>query len=160
MKDITDKQHKELLDVLQASVNEVLSGSAPPDDVYDIALDTYTSLLEDGIEYPFTVGVTRAKDRAKNFIRNREKRREIELSNPDMYADICPSANSAEDPSEVLEAEQRMDALANLTPVLRQALDDFYIEGLSIKEIAAKEGASTDAVKKRLQRAREAVTGE
>ena len=156
--DITQEQHKQLMDVLIHAVKETLGSGRDSDTIYDIALDAYTELLEEGIEYPFTVGPQRAASRAKNFLRDEDRRREIEDENPGLLESMTPS--SFPDPMDVLMAEQRLHKLDDLTPQLLETLELYYIDGLSIKEIAAKEGASESAVKVRLHRAREIVKGE
>lgn len=149
----------EILDYLRGAAREVLpewGGSAHE----DIAMEAYLKLLETDAEvkHPFTLGYTIAQNLAKNHIRDEQHRREALRDNAVEVRKL--QAGGGEDPAAIVEAEERMERLDSLTPILRSTVEDYYVEGLSIKEIAAKEGANESAVKVRLHRAREIVKGE
>jgi RNA polymerase sigma factor (sigma-70 family) len=149
----------EILDYLRGAAREVLpdwSGSAHE----DIAMEAYLKLLETNAEvkHPFTLGYTIAQNLAKNHIRDEQHRREALRDNAGEVRKL--QTGGGDDPADIIEAEDSMRRLDSLTPILRDTVEKYYIEGLSIKEISATDGASESAVKVRLHRAREIVKGE
>jgi len=68
-----------------------------------------------------------------------------------------PGEDGQEREGRSLEAGRAARALATLVPEQREAIVLFEIDGYSIMEIAAMQGASVPAVKSRLKRGREAL---
>ncbi len=67
----------------------------------------------------------------------------------DECIDICDT------PVDIITSVSLWDAVFSLEPILRTCIILFYSEGMNIKDIAKVTNSTPDAVKKRLQRARE-----
>lgn len=131
-----------------------------PEDVEDLIQEAFAALLRgESVEDPDTYihGI------AKNLLRQHQRRRRKELAAasgqlaPDAEDSRTVGAGPAQDITEA-KLQEIIDALgAHIPSNYLQVLSMKLIECLSVGEIAQRIGCSTQAVYKRLQRARKVV---
>lgn len=151
MDNLKPEEHQKLIEVMTAAAAEA---GASPEDAHDAALDAYVELLEAKVTHPFTLGPARAKSRVQNLYRNEARRREIERESGEIINQTVGAKWSGDDPAHVLEAEERLEELDNLTPALRRALVQYSVEGLTYEEIAEAEGVTEGAIRERVSQAK------
>ena len=101
--------------------------------------------------------------KATNLRVNEGRRREIEQEHGKAINRTLTgqSAESlAADPFDSMSEEEAADRLHGLSPALYRIAIAHYIYGISVQEIARHDNLTEDAVYKRLQRARDIVTGD
>jgi RNA polymerase sigma factor (sigma-70 family) len=165
---ITDN-YNELFTLAKHTAVKTLGGHAGSDMsswAEDIAQDVLVKLFEkestlgdeDNIFGLVPLMVVR---RCLNFKRDEGRRREIEQEHGDAInrnLDGSREALSA-DPLEVMAYEEMRSRLDELSPKLYNTVQAHYINGLSVREIAEEQEVTEDVIYKRLQRARDMVSG-
>ena len=100
-----------------------------------------------------------------NMLKNQRKvdtnRKRIERENSDAIKAVFYEDNQAADPAEIVEAQATMSArLDQLSPLVRRTLEQYYVEGLTVEDIAALEWVDEEAIRKRITRGRNLLKGE
>jgi len=135
----------------------------------DIAQDVIVLLLEKEAagtlreEDMFGLAKEMARTRSINFSIQEKRRREIEQEhgkaiNRSLTGQSAESL--AADPFDGITREEALDRLCALSPLLYHTTRRHYIDGWTVCRIAETDGVTTDVVYKRLQRARDIVTGD
>ena len=107
--------------------------------------------------YPFIWRV--ARNVYADFSKNRRKRTEaVYEGNPEEILLRLAEEDYSDDTSELLKSVYRR--MAFLTKAYREVMIMFYIDGLSIEQIANKQGTSEGAVRQRLFSARQKIKSE
>ena len=107
--------------------------------------------------YPFVWRV--ARNVYADFSKNRRKRTEaVYEGNPEEILLRLAEEDYSDDTSELLKSVYRR--MAFLTKAYREVMIMFYIDGLSIEQIANKQGTSEGAVRQRLFSARQKIKSE
>jgi RNA polymerase sigma factor (sigma-70 family) len=152
-------REQDLMDMLHAEAKKLLGGISGDDyskDAEDVAGNALIKLLEhEGGGDIFSLGRVIVHNLSKNHMRDERRRTELRDDNGDEIARNCGANWSGDDPAEVIEAEERLEAINDLSPKLRAALWGHVVEGYSYEELAEREGISEAAMRKRVQRARE-----
>jgi len=122
----------------------------------EISLDTFLQLWRNASQYDTRQGslvswlFTIARSRAIDRVRARAAAKRTET-------DELPSMNPIQQPEEVAELAQRQrlvrEAMADLSPPQRAALELAYYEGLSHSQIASRLGEPLGTVKTRIRQA-------
>lgn len=166
-----DQHAAELMGVAQAEAMKYLNTDTGDfvSHYEDIAQDALVTLLErqaEGkIENEF-VAFAQVKvivhQMCTKLIRDETRRREIEQEHGESINNGLDGSREylSADPMEIMAYEEMRDRLDELGPKLYNTVQRHYIDGVSVQDIAQQEGASEDAIYKRLQRARDVVTGE
>lgn len=134
----------------------------------DIAQDVIVELLE--LEQAgklnedtvFGLAKTIAERQSTSLYNKERRRREIEAEHgAAINRELLRSREAlAEDPFEQATSEEMADRINNLSEKLYNTANAYYILGLTAAEIAEEDGTTEDVVYKRLQRARDYITGE
>ena len=135
-------------------------------DSEDMAHDAIVKLLEKDVateDDAFNLGTKIVIELCADLRRGEGRRREIEAEhgktiNRNLTGQSAESL--AADPFEGLLKEAAFDRLCALSPLLYHTVRLHYIEGLRVWEIATQQKITEDVVYKRLQRARDIVTGD
>lgn len=162
--------NQKLIDVLTRTAKKHL-GASPYQDreiemtAEDIAMDAIVKLLEKGVteeDDQFALGTKIVQDLVKDHSKVETRRREIEQENGEEINRGLDGSREylSADPMEIMAYDEMRDRLDELGPKLYNTVQRHYIDGVSVQDIAQQEGASEDAIYKRLQRARDIVTGE
>jgi len=169
---IVEKNYEDLLGVCKHVATQQLGGPARTDyssEAEDIAQNVIVMLLEKEAkgelreEDMFGLAKGMARLRSITYITNETRRREIEQEHgPAINRTLTgQSAESlAADPSDLVGVEDLNDRLNTLSPLLYSTAMAFYLDGQTVEHIAKAWGITEDVVYKRLQRARDIVTGE
>lgn len=169
---IVEQNAEKLYGVVMARITEYLGGAAGEDYASwaeDVAQDTMLELWQrelDGKVPSIEVAMSNAKqiawNRAHKFKAKETRRREIEQEHGESInrgLDGSREYTSA-DPFEIMAYEEMRSRLDELSPKLYNTVEAHYIDGLSVQECAEKFECSEDVIYKRLQRARDVVSGE
>jgi len=169
--DIINQNAKELTALCISVATGELGGGSGDDYgswAEDIAQDTLIYLMElemDGKlteDTVFGLAKTHALFKSKNHRNKEERRGEIlhEYGNS-INAGLDGSREYlSADPMEIMAYEEMRSRLDELSPKLYNAVERHYIDGRSVTDIAEEDGVSEDVIYKRLQRARDEVTGD
>jgi len=144
------------------AVKHVLSGPVGGDyasDIEDVVQDSLIELLQyeaPGEQDPTVLANTIATRNALDYKQKQGRRSEIEADNAEeIVRNFSAGAqHMADDPLELLEAQDAFVRLNDLSPSLARVVDMYYVVGMTAKEIAAQEDTTEQAVYKRLERAR------
>ena len=156
--------YKRLSNVLTAQANTALCGYSTIAE--DIAQEAILSLIERGVDdedTSFKLGSKIVKDLCIDHMRKEQRRGEIvQEHGRDINRTLTgqSSESLAADPFDSMTKEEALDRLCALSPLLYDTTRAHYIEGLSVVEIAKRDEITEDVVYKRLQRARDIVTGD
>lgn len=129
----------------------------------DIKQEVYLAILEKPEGYEINKGWCQS---TYENLRNRDARderrhRQILQDNADSVRATFFSENQADDPSDVLSADELVGSrYAQLSPLVRKTLEMHYIQGMTIEDIAGQEWVDPNVIYKRLQRGREILKGE
>lgn len=129
----------------------------------DMKQELYLHLLEYEVEVEtgFPKYVYEVHKNLRNNTRWKEgNRRRLEQENEDIIRDTFYADNQAADPAEILEMEEDMQTrLGGLSDLLQERMEQHYVDGLTINEMAELSGDSPDAIYKQLQRGRDILKG-
>lgn len=128
-------------------------GAGDAADVVQIAALEHASKPDDGLRSPHAAFHWLVRNRAIDFLRNRDLHRIPELVDGD-EARIKVSNRSESSPEKHEESVRLQVALAKLRPNEANAIRLFYFEGKSYEEIAKLLGLPLATVKSHLHRAR------
>ena len=132
----------------------------------DMAQEAIVKLLEKEVateDDAFNLGTKIVIELCADLRRGEGRRREIEAEhgrtiNRNLTGQSAESL--AADPFEGILKEEAFDRLCALSPLLYHTVYLHYIEGLSVTEVSVEIETTVDVIYKRLQRARDIVTGE
>ena len=160
---------KRITDTLTSTALKKLGSHAGSDyaqEAEDMAEEAVIRLLELGVikeDAAFKLGTKIVVDNCNSHRRLESRRREIEQE----YGAAINrnlTGQSAEvlaaDPMEIMAYEEMKDRLDALSPLLYATVELHYIQGLPVREIADMNETTEDVIYKRLQRARDIVTGD
>jgi len=162
--------NQELIDVLTRTAKKHL-GVSPYQEreiemtAEDVAMDAILKLLEKGVTEEadqFALGTKIVQDLVKDHSKVETRRREIEQEHGEsINAGLDGSREYlSADPMEIMAYEEMRSRLDELSPKLHNTVERHYIDGRSVTDIAEEDGVSEDVIYKRLQRARDEVTGD
>lgn len=169
---IVEKNYQELMSMTTSVARKTLGGPDRSDYTNyaaDIAQNVVVLLLEKEAagelreEEMFGLAKGMAKLRSITYMTNEARRREIEQEHGAAMNRTLTgqSAESlAADPFDLMATDEMMDRIDNLSPLVRRTTQQYYIEGWTVCGIAATDGVTEDVIYKRLQRARDIVTGD
>lgn len=93
--------------------------------------------------------------------RMEHRHKELERENADAIRAVFYEDNQAADPADVIEASEALSSrFADLSPLVRRTLEQYYVEGLTVEDIAALEWVDEEAIRKRITRGRNLLKGE
>lgn len=124
----------------------------------DLAQDALIVLLEKepkDTEEATRLGLAILTRDGVDHIRKEVRRREIEQDAGDVINRNLGAEFTGDDPEQVAMAEERVERVDELTPLLRNTLEAYYIDGKTYEELAAIEGCTEAVIRKRIQRARD-----
>jgi len=169
---IVEKNYEDLLGMCSNIAAMHLGGPAGTDHsawAGDIAQNVIVMLLEKEAagtlkeEDMFGLAKEMARTRSINFSTQERRRREIEQEHG-VAINRSLTGQSAEslaaDPFDGITREEALDRLCALSSLLYHTTHRYYIEGWTVCGIAETDGVSIDVIYKRLQRARDIVTGD
>lgn len=168
---ITDKHASELMGVAQSEAMKHLNTDSGDfvSHYEDIAQDALVSLLEREAEgkvdnefVAFSLIKQIVHQTCTKLIRDETRRREIEQEHGESINNGLDGSREylSADPLEIMAYEEMRSRLDELSPKLYNAVERHYIDGRSVTSIAEEDGVSEDVVYKRLQRARDVITGD
>ena len=169
---IVGDNYTDLVGVATNVARKILGGTSGSDfasEAEDIAQDAIVVLLEKEEQGQLTtatmfglVDIVAAR-KAMSYKRGELRRREIE-SEHGTSINKTLTGQSAEalsaDPYELMAVDEMKERLNDLSPMLRWTVKSYYIEGMTTAEMAKAQGCKEEAIYKRLQRARDIVTGD
>jgi RNA polymerase sigma factor (sigma-70 family) len=150
----------ELQGMLLAEAKKLLGGTEGDDfskDAEDVAGDALIKLIEykDNDGDAFNLGKTIVHNLAKNHMRDERRRAELRRENGEQIATSTCANWSGDDPAQIVEAEERLEQMNKLSPILRSAFLRYVVEGRSYAELATAEDTTEAVIRKRVQRAKE-----
>ncbi len=163
---ITDKHAKELLGIAKATAAKCGS----PDDVDDVAQSAFVKLLE--LEdagrvanrfVAFAMIEVIAHQTAINLYNKNKRRKDIEQSHGreiNRHLTGQSAEHLSAQPDDIIMSEEIRERLINLSPLVYATAHMHYIDGMSVARLTMEFACSEDVIYKRLQRARDAITGE
>lgn len=169
---IVEKNYTDLLAMCTNIATEHLGGPTGADHASwaeDVAQNVIVLLLEKEAagelreKEMFGLAKGMARLRSINHVTNESRRREIEQEHGKAINRTLTgqSAESlAADPFEGVATVEMNKRINNLSSLLYNTVNAYYILGLTVLEIAEAQEVTEDVVYKRLQRARDIVTGD
>ena len=166
---ITDNEAQDLRDSLVAKATRHLNGGAQARRDYgswaeSLAHDSIVELLEyEGTGNVFKLGATICERRCRDFKRDEINRREIESEHGKSINKTLTGQSAemlAADPLDTLLKDEMALRFDNLSPMLKQTLEQYYMEGKTAEELAVIQLTSVATIYKRLQRARDIIKDE
>ncbi len=168
---IVGQNYDELFGMAKSCAVAKLGGAAGQDYAYlaeDLAQDVIVLLLEKEAEGTlvesevFGLCKRMAELRSISLHKLETRRREIEQENGESINSGLDGSREylSADPMEIMAYEEMRSRLDELSPKLYNAVERHYIDGRSVTDIAEEDGVSEDVIYKRLQRARDEVTGD
>lgn len=164
---ITNDQWKEIYDVAYREVRKAVTNAT---DAEDLAQDTLERLwqrdeanLIANVFVAYELARSVGKHRAIDHNLKEQRRREIEAQYGDNINARLTGQSSealAADPFDMMTRDEMLKRLDDLSPVLRRTVEAHYLDGMTVQKIAKGRGVTEDVIYKRLQRARDIVTGD
>jgi len=126
----------------------------------DTKQDVYVILLEKDEGYLGDVGMEKMVTAIYNFrlasyYRKEARRRELERENIQAIAQLH-GTDDVHDPVEYLEAEELVERLEGLSPLLKKTLGQ-YIDGIPIEEMAAVDWTDENTIYQRIHQAKKEI---